>query len=117
MQTNFQGRRERFEPKTAAVSTELNTRSNRRGLRTEGHLIDEAAPADVMKNFVSGVVTSCLKLNVRKAPSADGEVLTIIDASSKVMVDVDSSTEQFYKVFTEASIEGFCMKKYITLKK
>ena len=40
-----------------------------------------------------------------------------IDALSKVMVDMAESTNDFFKVVTETGIEGFCMRKYIALKK
>lgn len=113
MQNNSQGRRDRFDPKATPVRDEPNCR----GLRAEVHPVDEAAPAEVMKNFTVGVVTDCLKLNVRKEPSADAEVPVIIDALSKVMVDMAESTNDFFKVVTETGIEGFCMRKYIALKK
>lgn len=112
MQNNSQGHHDRLDSKTTPIRDEPNSR----GLRAEAHPVDEAAPAEVMKNFVVGVVTDCLKLNVRKEPSADAKVLVIIDALSEVMVDVDASTKDFYKV-TAGSVEGFCMRKYIALKK
>ena len=113
MQNNSQGRRDRFDPKAVPVRDEPNSR----GLRTETHSVDEAAPAEMMKSFAAGVVIDCLKLNVRKEPSGDAEVLAIIDALSKVTVDMDASSGAFYKVCTAAGVEGFCMRKYIALKK
>ncbi len=113
MQNNSQGRHDRFDPKAAPVHDE----SNSRGLRAKTHPVDEAAPAEVMKSFAAGVVTDCLKLNVRKEPSDNAEVLVIINALSEVVVDMDASTDAFYKVCTGAGVEGFCMKKYIALKK
>ena len=112
MQNNSQGRRDRFDPKATPVRDEPNCR----GLRAEVHPVDEAAPAEVMKNFTVGVVTDCLKLNVRKEPSDDGEVLDIIDALSEVKVDIDASTKDFFKV-NAAGVEGFCMRKYIALRR
>lgn len=64
---------------------------------------------------VYGVVTNCAKLNVRKAPSADANIVTEIAVGTEVMVDDTESTEDFYKVVTEAGIEGYCMKKFITI--
>ncbi len=117
MQNNSQGRRDRFDSKNTPVHEEPNTRSDSRTLRTEGHPVDEAAPAEETKNFASGVVTDCLKLNVRKDPDGDADVLVVINALSEVTVDMDASTDEFYKVRTAAGIEGFCMKKYIALKR
>ena len=91
-----------------------------RGRRTGVNPVDEAvniSKDEVKAAIVSGVVTDCLKLNVRKEPSADAEVLVIINALDNVMVDTDASSDAFYKVVTAAGVEGFCMRKYIALKK
>lgn len=62
-----------------------------------------------------GIVTNCLYLNVRKRPDINADVAVVIDALTQVCVDLDASTEDFYKVRTSDGVEGFCMKKYITL--
>ena len=64
-----------------------------------------------------GIVTDCLYLNVRKRPDINADVAAVIDALTQVVVDLDASTEDFYKVTTSDGIDGFCMKKYITLSK
>lgn len=113
MQNNSQSHRDRFDSKAAPVRDE----PKERGLRAEMQPVDDSATTKAVKAFTTGMVTECLKLNVRKEPSADGEVLAIIDALSEVKVDVDESTDDFYKVCTAAGIEGFCMRKYIALKR
>lgn len=65
-----------------------------------------------------GVVTDCLKLNVRSTPENDpnnGNVLGTIECLTGVLIDEAASTEEFYKVKTESGLEGFCMKKYIAV--
>lgn len=62
-----------------------------------------------------GIVTNCLYLNVRKRPDINADVAVVIDALTHVVVDLDASTEDFYKVVTSDGIEGFCVKKYITI--
>lgn len=110
MQSNSQGRRDRPDAKAAP-------RSELPGLRVETNPVDEAAPAEVMKNFAFGVVTECVRLNVRKTPDPDGEVVSIIDCLTDVVVDLEDSTDEFYKISTAAGVEGFCMKKYIALRR
>lgn len=110
MLNNTQGRHDRLDSKA------LN-HPETRGLRVKANPVDDTAPAEVKKNFAAGVVTDCVKLNVRKEASPDGEILAIIDFFSEVMVDLDASTDEFYKVFIPAGIEGFCMKKYIALNR
>lgn len=113
MQNNSQGRRDRVDPKIAPAHEEPNSR----GPHVEMHQADETAHAEVVKALTDGVVTDCMRLYVRKEPSADGEVVTVIDCLSKVMVDIDASTDEFYKVCTASGAEGFCMRKYIALKR
>lgn len=69
------------------------------------------------KSVESGFVTGCSRLNVRKEPNVKADVLSVIPANSEVMVELDGSTDDFYKVCTSVGIEGFCMKKYISLKR
>jgi uncharacterized protein YgiM (DUF1202 family) len=76
----------------------------------ETETIEEAA-----KPETTGVVTDCLKLNVREAPSTDAKILAEIQALSEVKVDLGESTDTFYKICNAAGIQGFCMKKYIAL--
>lgn len=67
-------------------------------------------------NVSMGVVFDCEKLNVRVAPFVDAEVATVIDRDAEVMIDEARSTDEFYKVCTENSIEGYCMKKFIAVQ-
>ena len=60
------------------------------------------------------VVTNCTKLNVRKEPSKEAEVLCVIKESEKVTLsNEEASYEDFYKVITSTGVEGYCMKQYI----
>lgn len=65
---------------------------------------------------VVGVVTDCAKLNVRKAPSTDAEIVCVLMINTEVMVDKNESTDDFYKICTGAGVEGFCMKKFINIE-
>ncbi|NCE64103.1 SH3 domain-containing protein [Pseudoflavonifractor sp. 524-17] len=71
----------------------------------------------VPEKLFTGVVTDCLRLNVRKEPRAGAEVVAVINALSQVAIDMEGSTELFCKVRTPDGIEGFCMKKYIQLRR
>lgn len=63
-----------------------------------------------------GKVVGCQKLNIRKEPNGEAEVLGTISADSEIMIDEDESTSDFYKVYTESGTEGFCMKQYIAIQ-
>lgn len=66
------------------------------------------------KDPVLGVVADCVKLNVRKSPNPNAEILFVIGKDSDVLIDIDESTADWYKVYVNEQ-EGFCMKKYIKL--
>lgn len=67
-----------------------------------------------------GVVVDCAKLNVRKKPNTNADVLTIIDKGTEVEIDETFNNKDFYKVSAATTgvkfFSGFCMKKFIELK-
>jgi hypothetical protein len=63
-----------------------------------------------------GIVTDCLALSIREEPDSDGKVIGTVDALSELMIDEGASNEDFYKVCTEAGVEGFCSKRYVAVR-
>lgn len=61
-----------------------------------------------------GIVTDCPRLNVRKEPKLPSDIVCIVNNGAKVSIDLDESTDEFYKVCTETGFEGFCMKKFVS---
>lgn len=72
--------------------------------------IDDTNEPDI----VFGFVDNCAKLNVRKSPSIDSEVLLILNRDDEVIVRGSAYDDEWYSVYANEQ-EGFCMKKYITL--
>ncbi len=72
----------------------------------------EAAESD----DIFGTVTECLRLNIRRKPSKDAEIIAIAGCLDKVKIDPDASTDEWYAVCTVAGAEGFCMKKFIAIR-
>ena len=70
-------------------------------------------PVDEPENRKFGKVDNCKKLNIRKLPSRDAEIISELVEGSKVMVDEKESTALFYKICTEHGIEGYCVKDFI----
>ncbi len=83
----------------------------------KNRVIVQSASGTEEKKPVIGIVTDCLKLNLRQEPDPDTAVVTVIPALAEVAVDMEASTDSFYKVCTAAGIEGFCMRKYIAIQK
>lgn len=69
------------------------------------------------KKEIAGIVTNCVRLNVRKEPYFDADILCTIDVSTNLIIDEEESTDEFYKICTSAGIEGYCVKTYITIVK
>lgn len=67
------------------------------------------------KEPVIGLVSNCANLRVRKEPDDKSEVLGTIQVNTEVMIDEDKSIGDFYKVYTESGLEGFCMRQFITV--
>lgn len=66
---------------------------------------------------VTGTVTGCNRLNVR-LESADGaEIVAIINRDSKVKIDPVESTDDWFKVTTTDGVEGYCMCKFVSVKR
>lgn len=84
---------------------------------TEIEIADITTPEPEVSEPVVGVVVDCPRLNVRVKPRTDADVVCIIERDSKVMIDEENSTKNFYKICTEVGIEGYCMKQFINISK
>ena len=62
-------------------------------------------------NKIFGTVVGCTRLNVRKQPSLQKDVITTITTGTKVEVLKD--TDDWYKVKLNDGQIGYCMKKFI----
>lgn len=74
----------------------------------EEPIIDES-------KHISGVVIDCVKLNVREQPNPNADILGIINEGSEVLVNEEESTDDFYKICTPAGLEGYCMRKFVSI--
>jgi len=69
--------------------------------------------------ILSGTVNGCDKLNIRKEPSMNAEIVDIINKGTIVNINKDLSTEEFYKINIHndiKTIDGYCLKKFIILE-
>ena len=62
-------------------------------------------------------VVNCGLLRVRSAAdSTTDNVICELPEGTEVQVNEAASTTDFYAITTTAGVEGFCMKKFITIK-
>lgn len=78
---------------------------------------EEATPVEEKKTIYIGKIQNCGKLNVRENPSVEAKAICRLDKNSEVEIDKAGSTTDFYKVYTSSGVEGYCMKKYMSIKK
>lgn len=83
---------------------------------SEEESVEEEPTMQITPVQIIGVVSGCSRLNVREAADADADIIGIIEEGSEVEIDKSKSTADFYKVYTAAGFEGFCMKKFIVIK-
>lgn len=65
-------------------------------------------------NTLHGSV-NCLRLHIFAEPNTESEVVCKVRYLTEVVIDLDNSTEDFYKICTAIGAEGFCMKDLITI--
>ena len=53
-------------------------------------------------------------LNLRAEPDSDSDVIYVLQNNDAVIVDVDSSTDSFYKV-TANGLVGYCVRNFIAI--
>lgn len=66
-----------------------------------------------------GKVVNCGRLNVRKDPNTDAEVLTTIDSGCQITVE-ECGNKTFYKVSFNQNgnaVNGYCMKDFIEIER
>ena len=76
----------------------------------------ETEPVEPAKSEPIEGTVGCEKLNVRSDATIDSEPIGVIARDSKVFIYEDESTDEFYKVCTATGLEGYCMKKFISVQ-
>lgn len=79
-------------------------------------VVKDITETEELSNPTMGIVRDCKKLRVRNYPELEANVICEIEVGSKVVIDENKSTEEFYKVCTETGIDGYCMKRFIKVE-
>lgn len=77
-------------------------------------LVDESKSTN--EEQVIGIVTDCMRLNIRSEPRADAPIVCTISCLTEVMIDEDESTQDYYKIYLASGLDGFCVKKFIAVR-
>lgn len=60
-------------------------------------------------------VSNCLRLHIHEEPDLNSRIVCKVRYLTEVIIDPESSTDEFYKVYTAIGAEGFCQKELITI--
>lgn len=64
----------------------------------------------------TGVVVDCFRLNVRKEATIASDVVDVIPANGRIIIDMDNSAPEWYAVLLDNGKRGFCMKQFVKLE-
>lgn len=78
--------------------------------------VEEDEIVDSSQISMFGFVSGCTKLNIRKEPRVNAEIVYVVDSGTDLMIDPADSTDEWLHVCNYGGIEGYCMKKYVTFK-
>lgn len=98
--------------KTVEVVPEV-VEENSEVVKEEVKSVEETPVVEIKE--VTGTVVNCERLNVRKTPELGNNILGDILSGRKVQVNMDESTDQYYKICSETGLDGYCMKGYIKI--
>lgn len=78
---------------------------------------DSSDPLTEESANVQGVVSNCVKLNVRReAQKRTDNVLCVISAGDVLSIDEKQSTNAWFYVTTVDGVSGYCMKEFVTVE-
>ena len=81
----------------------------------EANVEEFVAPVEET-NTKKFVVVTTDRLNVRKGPSKDTEVLNIVSKDEKLLINDPKLIEGFYSITTSSGIKGYVMKEFVVEK-
>lgn len=85
----------------------------------EQEVVETTTPEPVVQDnltaTITGRVVNCARVNVREEASMTANVLTTLASGTAVEVDKKKSTKEFFKVWTEAGLEGWIKREFVEL--
>lgn len=82
----------------------------------EVKMVEETVNTVPIPKTINGIVANCTKLNIRKGPSTNAEILGIVNVDSEMEIDMDKSNDNWFYVSTAVGIDGYCMRDFVNAK-
>lgn len=74
---------------------------------TESHVEEPSSAA--------AEVVGCSKLNVRQSPSPKSSIIGMLDAGTRVSINLTFKDEKYYEVLAPSGKKGYAIKTYLSL--
>lgn len=75
--------------------------------------VEETVETVALPKTVTGVVVNCAKLNMRAKPNANAAVICVLNAASEIEINIEESTDEWFRVYTATGVDGYCMRKFV----
>lgn len=79
-------------------------------------MVEETVNTVPIPKTINGIVANCTKLNIRKGPSTNAEILGVVNVDSEMKIDMDKSNDKWFYVSTAVGIDGYCMRDFVNAK-
>ena len=64
-----------------------------------------------------GVVENCKRLNIRVQPMKEAAVVCVVNEGTVLLIEPDATDKDWFRVYTEAGVAGFCMRQFVRVNK
>lgn len=107
-----------FDPASVGSSTLASYERQIQELEWRLNMAVETSEKDeyessTIPSAVNGAVVDCVKLNVRSQPNSTATVVHVLAVNTKVMVDTSKTTGDWYFIYTNDGVRGYCLKTNI----
>ena len=105
-----------FDPASVGSSTLASYERQIQELEWRLNVAAESETDKLINNGpASGVVPAGVRLNVRSKPSSSAGILHVLEPGTKVNIDSSKSTADWYYIYTDKGLWGYCLKELITV--
>lgn len=99
------------ETQQEVIETDL---SNTETIEEPIEIVEEEVKTEEDKRII-GKITGFDKLYVRKNPDKESEPIGVVSTIDELGIDLEHSTDTFYKVITSNGLEGYCVKEFVKI--
>lgn len=101
------------------MSTNKNTKNSSTKIESKVEKVEEVVESEIIEEVSKpekcrkGFVSGCKRLNIRKKPNINSDVVCVVDAGTELLIIKSDSTNEWFEVIEADGEKGYCMKKYV----